>query len=129
MTRILIADDQARVRLAISILLEQEKYLEMCGEASDTDMLQQSITQAAPDLVLLDWELPGHAQEWRFPLQRADGTRVPVIAMSSQPETVTAALAAGAAAFICKGDPPEVVLTTIYRVTGLGPVPANPPTA
>jgi two-component system response regulator DesR len=125
MTRILIADDQARVRLAISILLEQETRLEMCGEASDTDTLQQGVFQTAPDLVLLDWELPGHEQVWHFPLQRADGTRVPVIAMSSQPETAGAALDAGAAAFICKGDPPEVVLTTIYRVAGIGPDAAD----
>ena len=57
--RILLADDQDRVRYALRVLLAQQPGLEVVAEVFNAaDMLAQ-LTAACPDLALLDWELPG----------------------------------------------------------------------
>jgi DNA-binding NarL/FixJ family response regulator len=57
--QILLADDQKKVRSALRLLLEQQPDLEILGEAVDTTGLLDWVRAAHPDLVLLDWELPG----------------------------------------------------------------------
>ena len=56
---VLLADDQAEVRSALRFLLEQELGMRVVGEVAEVEALlaQNEVTQ--PDLVLLDWELPG----------------------------------------------------------------------
>ncbi|MCZ7674175.1 MAG: response regulator transcription factor [Chloroflexi bacterium] len=57
--RVLLADDQMRVRSALRLLLEQEPGFQVVGEAADATGLLLAATEKAPDLLLLDWELPG----------------------------------------------------------------------
>jgi DNA-binding NarL/FixJ family response regulator len=132
--RILVADDQPKVRSALRLLLEQEPGLSVVGEAAETESLLAQAEATCPDLVLLDWELPS--------LQATDPSTPPtgseagsghrllsalralcphllVIALSGRPEARQAALAAGADAFVSKGDPPERLLTTL-RAVGIG---------
>ena len=40
-------------------LLEQEPDIEISGEASDTHTLLDDVRVTHPDLILVDWELPG----------------------------------------------------------------------
>ena len=57
--RIFLADDQAKARSALRLLLEQEPGLSVVGEATETEDLLAQVQRTQPDLVLLDWELPG----------------------------------------------------------------------
>ena len=57
--RVLLADDQAWLRSAVRLLLEQEPDIEVVGEAAEANVLLSIIDAVAPDLLLLDWELPG----------------------------------------------------------------------
>ena len=57
--RILIADDQPKVRFAMRVLLDRQSGLQVVGEAAHADSLLAQVETACPDLVLLDWELPG----------------------------------------------------------------------
>ena len=57
--RILIADDQPKVRFAMRVLLDRQPGLVVVGEAVHADSLLAQAAKACPDLVLLDWELPG----------------------------------------------------------------------
>ena len=57
--RILIADDQSKVRFALRVLLERQAALEIVGEAADAEELLAQVAADCPDLVLLGWELPG----------------------------------------------------------------------
>jgi DNA-binding NarL/FixJ family response regulator len=57
--RILIVDDNERVRRGIAAVLSYEKDWQVCGEAVDgTDALEKA-RELAPDLVLLDVSMPG----------------------------------------------------------------------
>lgn len=117
--RVLVADDQPKVRSALRLLLGQEPGLSVVGEAVEVEGLLAKAEATCPDLVLLDWELPGLPAADLLSALRALCPHVRVIALSGRPEARRAALAAGADGFVSKGDPPERLLTTL-RALGAG---------
>jgi DNA-binding NarL/FixJ family response regulator len=123
--RIIIADDQANVRSALALLLEQEAELTVVAEAADAVGLLQAIHRCQPDLLLLDWELPGLAAEHLLNLLHYDQPDLAVIALSGRPEAAAAAQAAGADAFISKSALPEQVLTAVLAATADQRPPTN----
>ena len=129
--RVLLADDQTKVRSALRLLLEQEPGLSVVGEADEAEGLLTQVQRTQPDVVLLDWELPGlRAADPSTPSTgsgassgqrllsalRSVGCPLRVIALSGHVEACEEALAAGADAFVSKGDPPERLLTTLRNV-------------
>ena len=59
--RVLLADDQVKVRFALRVLLERQPDVAVVGEASDARELVDQLAATRPDALLLDWELPGLA--------------------------------------------------------------------
>lgn len=110
---ILIADDQPRVRHALRLLLEQELAPEAVDEAAEAKTLLAQVAASCPDLVLLDWGLPGMAAPDLLIALRQTRTALTIIVLSGQPEAEEKALAAGADAFVSKADPPERLLAAI----------------
>ena len=114
--RVLLADGQPRVRLALRLLLEQERDLIVADEAGTTDDLLEQTAANRPDLVLLDWELPGLKNKAVLLLAlQSLRPGINVIALDIYPQTRQAALSAGADEFICKRNPPEHLLEAINR--------------
>ena len=115
--RVLIADDQPQVCSALRLLLMQEPDIAIVGEAEDVEQALERVAVQRPDLVLLDWELPGQNGDSALIKLRTAQPELVVIALSGRPEARRAALAAGADAFVSKGDPPERLLTVVdeYR--------------
>jgi len=111
--RVLLADDQSKVRSALRLVLEQQPGIHVLGEAVDTTGLLGWVKATRPDLVLLDWELPGLEANSLLPTLRQLCPHLKVIALSGRPEARGAALAAGADAFVSKGDPPEQLLAAV----------------
>lgn len=111
--RILLADDQAKVRSALRLLLAEQPGVEILGEAVDTTGLLDWVRVASPDVILLDWELPGLPAATLLPMLHSCCPELRVIALSGRPEASEAALEAGADAFVSKGDPPEELLVVI----------------
>jgi DNA-binding NarL/FixJ family response regulator len=116
--RVILADDQAKVRSALRLLLEHQRGVEILGEAVDTTGLLDWAKAACPDLVLLDWELPGLPAAALLSLLHDRCPDLRVLALSSRPDVRQAALDAGADGFVSKGDPPEVLLIAINEVDG-----------
>lgn len=120
MMRVLLADDQAWLRSAVRLLLEQEPGVEIIGEAAEVRGLLVKAEASRPHLVLLDWELPGdpHAGAGRR-IVRALHDICPctrVIVLSGRPEAGHSAIAAGADYFVSKADPPEVLMAALRKV-------------
>lgn len=116
--RIVLADDQARVRSALRLLIDQENGFLVVGEAEDASSMLACAGRLHPDLVLMDWELPGLDDAHKLsPLQGA-APGVKVIALSGQPDQRAAALKDGATAFVAKTDPPDVLLAALYFAHG-----------
>jgi two-component system response regulator DesR len=115
--RVLLADDQARVRFALRVLLAQQPGIEVVGEASSADGLVALLRTTRPDLALLDWELPGLAEGGGLSALRKLCPRLAVTVLSNRPGARRAAQVAGADAFVSKGDPPERLLAAIQACT------------
>ncbi|MBV9172258.1 MAG: response regulator transcription factor [Chloroflexi bacterium] len=111
--RLLIADDRARTRRALSAVLGSQAGFELVGEAADGEEAVTAVEQLQPDIVIIDVRMP-----------RLDGiaataqikTRWPhirVIAHSLAEELRSDALAAGADAFVPKGAPVTELLEAL----------------
>jgi DNA-binding NarL/FixJ family response regulator len=114
--RVMLADDQAEVRSALRLLIEEKSQDDVVGEVAEAAGLLIQIQQIAPDLLLLDWELPGLRADDMLPALRSYYPGLLVIALSGRPEARKAASAAGIDAFISKGSPPEQILGVLDRI-------------
>jgi DNA-binding NarL/FixJ family response regulator len=118
MMRVLLADDQAKVRSALGLLLGQKPGLDIVGGVEQAGDLVAQVNQKHPDLILLDWELPGSEPRELVETLRAMWPHLKMIALSGRPEARHAALSAGVDAFVSKGDPPERLMAALDRVLG-----------
>ena len=110
--RILFADGRPQVRRALRLFLEQQPEFEIVGEVEAGTALLSAVEEQAPDIILLDWELPGLDPQQLF--QALGPSPITWIALSSRPESEAAALAAGADAFISKSEPTERFLEMVF---------------
>ena len=110
---ILIGDAQPRVRFGLQLLFEQQAGWIVVGEVEDAQALLDAVRFRCPDLVLLDWELPGMPAEDLLALIRQECPHLGVIFMSGRLELRPMALHAGADIFAYKADPPETLLEQI----------------
>jgi DNA-binding NarL/FixJ family response regulator len=111
--RVLLADDQLNVRSALRLLLEQETDFQVVGETADATGLLLAVSEKAPDLVLLDWELPGLPATQLVRLLQYERPSLKIIAMSSRPEAERQTGEAGVNTFLNKNETPDRVLATI----------------
>lgn len=105
--RILLADDQVKVRSALRLLLEQEGDMDVVAEAADSVGLLLAAEQKSPDVVLLDWELPGVPVADLVPLLRRLSPTIRILALSGRPEAESTAVAVGVDAFVSKTTPAD----------------------
>jgi DNA-binding NarL/FixJ family response regulator len=113
---ILLADNRSRVRSALRSLLEEQSGRVVVSEAGDCQELLARAETVCPDLVLIDWDLPGMATVDLLPALQTICPGLHVIALSGRPEVEHSALAAGALAFVSKAGPPEPLLAAIQLV-------------
>lgn len=111
---ILLADDEVRVRSALQMLLKEEPGMKVVAEVAEAEALLTQIRATRPDLVLLDWGLPGLGAVGSLPVLRLICPNLTVIVISGRPEAGREALAAGADAFVSKVDPPEYLLAVLH---------------
>ena len=122
--RALIADDAPAVRSALELALSDHDGIEVVGEAADWTTLNERLRTTQPDVVLLDWGLPGNADGTVLCAVRRVCRGVRVVALSARPDDRQAALRAGADAFVSKADHPEC-LHAALRVLADGRAPAE----
>jgi two-component system response regulator NreC len=94
--RVLIVDDQTILREGLRALLEDERGLELLGSVK---------TPARPDVVLIDLSLPElqGLEAIREVKRRSVGTKVVVLSLHDSPQSLRAALDAGADGYLLKG--------------------------
>ena len=105
--RVVVADRDMDVRWALRCLLSDELAMQVAGEAAAAAALVPLVAETSPDLLVLEWELLGAEPRPALTRLRDLSPGLRVIILSRQPETCKQALAAGADAVACKGDPPQ----------------------
>jgi response regulator NasT len=101
-TRVLIAEDEALIRLDLKEMLEEEGYA-VVGEVSDGQQAVDRAAELRPDLVILDIQMP--VLDGLSAAERIAGERIaPVIVLTafSQRDLVERARDAGAMAYLVK---------------------------
>jgi response regulator NasT len=115
--RVLIAEDEALIRLDLKEMLEEEGY-DVVGEAGDGETAVSLAEQLRPDLVILDVKMP--VMDGIAAAERIAGARVaPVVILTafSQRDLVERARVAGAMAYLVKPFQKKDLLPTIEMAT------------
>jgi AmiR/NasT family two-component response regulator len=111
--RVLIAEDEALIRLDLREMLEEEGY-DVCGEAGDGQTAVDMATELRPELVILDVKMPvldGIAAAEQIARQRI--APVVILTAFSQRDLVEKAREAGAMAYLVKPFQKKDLLPTI----------------
>ena len=115
--RILLVDDDARVRRVISTMLSRHSGWEICGEAGDGQQSVELARATNPDVVLMDVSMPGMNGLDATRILRRERPRVDVILVSQNDPKIISHQAAevGARAFCSKSDLARNLVPIIER--------------
>jgi DNA-binding NarL/FixJ family response regulator len=114
--QILIVDDQTRARQSLKALLAIWPQVKEIREAANGQEALHLIEESRPDVVLMDARMPEMDGLEATRLIKARWPQVKVIVLSMYADYTADALAAGADAFVSKGEPPERLLATLTTV-------------
>lgn len=113
--RVLLADDEPKVRSALRLILEQLKAVESVEEVNDAESLADRLQKTPPDLLLVDWELPGlHAGATFYEIRQH--SPIKVIALSGRCPAPQAALSYGADACLSKCESPDRLFAALHAM-------------
>ena len=116
--RILLAEDQAMVRGALTALLQLEDDLEVVAEVSQGDQVLPTAVKTKPDIALLDIEMPGSdglsAAEALH--KRMPSCRIVILTTFGRSGYLRRAMESGAVGFLLKDAPADQLAIAIRRV-------------
>jgi two-component system response regulator DesR len=120
MIRVLLAEDQAMVRGALSALLKLESDIEVVGSAADGEAAWRELQRLQPDVLVTDIEMPGlTGLELAQRIQRqALPIKVIIVTTFARPGFLRRALDAGVSGYLLKDAPAENLaeaLRTVHR--------------
>ncbi len=112
-----IADDQPLVRSGLRMILEGEPDMEIVGEAADGSEAVDLVTGAAPDVLLLDVQMPGvdGLAAMAEIAATQTSTRVLMLTTFDLDEYVYEAMRAGACGFLLKDMPGEDIAAAVRQ--------------
>lgn len=118
MIRVLLAEDQAMVRGALSALLSREPDIEVVAEVGRGDEVVQAALSTQPDVALLDIEMPGGdglaaAQALRQALPTCRSVMLTTFGRSGY---LRRAMESGAVGFLLKDAPASELARALRRV-------------
>ncbi|TMQ91562.1 response regulator transcription factor [Actinomadura soli] len=118
--RVVVADDQAVVRMGFAAIIDEEPDLTVVGQAGDGAEVLRTVADHPPDVVLMDIRMPGMdgLEATRELAVAAPATRVLVLTTFRRDEYVFSALRAGASGFLLKDCEPQELLDAIRVVAG-----------
>ena len=116
--RVLIVDDHPAVREALSIRIEGQNDLEVCGEADDTNEALRLVADTLPDVAVIDISLKtGNGIDLIKRIRsRDESVCIVVWSMHSESLYWERALRAGALGYISKDQATDKIVEAIRRV-------------
>ena len=120
--RVLLADDHPMFRRGLRGSLGADPALEVVGEAEDGAGAVRLAAELAPDVVLMDLQMPGMSGIEATARLAAEvpSARVLVLTMFEDDSSVFAAMRAGARGYLLKGAGEDEVVTAVRAVADGG---------
>ncbi len=117
-TTILLVDDHAMLRKGLRMLIEQEEGLCVIGEASNGREAIAQLRQDAPDIVVMDINMPdiNGIEATRQIISDSPNTRILALSIHSGQTYVEEMLEAGAAGYLLKESAPEELIKAIHAL-------------
>ena len=118
MTSVLLVDDQELVRTGLRMILGAEGDLEVVAEAADGASAVDAAHAHAPDVVLMDIQMPGldGIEATRRIAGSVPGSRILMMTSFDRSQLVYDALVAGASGFLLKDLPSEQIVAGVRAV-------------
>ncbi len=130
-TRVLIVDDDVATRIGLRVIMDAETDIEVVGESDSAEDAYRCIEELAPDIVLMDVQLPGEdgilATERILSRVTDNGPRVIVLTTFELDDYVFRALEAGASGFLLKRARAEDLTDAVRLVADGNALPAPIP--
>lgn len=125
--RIFIVDDHPLIRLSLRQLLDQQKGIEVVGEAGGAPEAISGIRQTQPHLVILDLTLrDGDGMDLLKEISSQwPQIKLLVASMHNEPIYVERAMRAGASGYVTKAQPAEELIAAVQTIF-LGRLYINP---
>ena len=103
-TRVLIVDDDDRLRDVLSLYIDYEDGLSVAGTAGDAAEATAMTRELQPDAIVLDYHMPGVDGIAAIPLLRdaMPDVRIVMFSADDDREASEAAIASGAAGYVTK---------------------------
>lgn len=118
MIRVLLAEDQSVVRGALAVLLDLEDDLEVVDQVDRGDLVADAVARSAPDVAVLDLDMPGIDGLAAAEQLRAThpGCRVLVLTGLPQPAHFLRALRVGVGGYLSKDTPSDDLADAVRGV-------------
>jgi two-component system, NarL family, response regulator NreC len=102
--RVVLAEDHARVRRSLRLLLDGEAGVDVVAEAADLSTVARQVRRHAPHVLVLDLRMPGGSSIELIRRLRGQvpDTEIVALTMEQSPAFAQRALAAGAVGFVLK---------------------------
>lgn len=116
--RVLIADDHAVLREGMRNLLQQERDIEVVGEAEDGEQAVKLATELKPDVVIMDIVMPklSGIEAARLVKEKSPSTAVLILTAYSDMSYILGLLEAGACGYLLKNARGSEVVGAIRAV-------------
>jgi two-component system response regulator DesR len=116
--RVLLAEDQALVRGALSALLKLEPDIDVVGAAADGEEAWRGVQHFRPDVLVTDIEMPGlTGLELAQRVQRHElPCKVVIVTTFARPGFLRRALEAGVGGYLLKDAPAEQLAEALRKV-------------
>lgn len=114
-TRILICDDQPLIRSSLALILGTEGDFDVVGTAADGQEAVTLALELAPDVVLMDIQMPvldgvGATAQ----ITAVSAAKVVVLTTFNRDDYLFAAIDAGASGFLLKNTEPEMIIAAVH---------------
>ncbi len=116
--RILIVDDHAAIRRAVSRLIQDVPGFEVCGEAENGSIGIEKAKQLKPDVIVLDLSMPVMNGLEAARILRSVTPAIPILMYTAFTNSSLAneALAAGVSKVASKTSPPEALIRDLLAL-------------
>lgn len=118
MIKVLLVDDHRLVRAAVARIIQDDKGMEIIGEAGSGEDAIELVRERRPDVVLMDLFMPGIGgmEATRRILRMRAETRVIALSACAERPFPEQMLKIGALGYITKAASPQDVITAIRKV-------------
>jgi YesN/AraC family two-component response regulator len=119
--RVLIVDDSSMIRSFLGVCIQQKTDWQVCGEAENGEIALQKVRELSPDIVLLDVQMPvmNGFEAARRIKHEFPSTQILMISQSDSVPFAKEAIAAGASAYVTKGEVSTALIPALRKIESL----------